>query len=130
MVTVQPFTIMRGVALHLRGNLEAATRRIAVFAVYVKTMIYNPIEYAAWTHAEFVHIHPFNDGNGRIARLLLNYQLMFNGYLPIIIPFEERNQYYQALQVYDHDHNLEPFAELIGKYVYEELKKTAKYIRR
>ena len=31
MVTVQPFTIMRGVALHLRGNLEAATRRIAVF---------------------------------------------------------------------------------------------------
>lgn len=96
----------------------------------VKTMIYNPIEYAAWTHAEFVHIHPFNDGNGRTARLLLNYQLMFNGYLPIIIPFEERNQYYQALQEYDHDHNLEPFAELIGKYVYEELKKTAKYIRR
>lgn len=39
MVTVQPFTIMRGVALHLRGNLEAATRRIAVFAVYVHAFV-------------------------------------------------------------------------------------------
>ena len=37
----------------------------------------NPIEYAAWTHAEFVRIHPFADGNGRTSRMLMNYQLMF-----------------------------------------------------
>ena len=36
----------------------------------------NPIELAAWTHAEFVRIHPFRDGNGRTSRLIMNYQLM------------------------------------------------------
>ena len=41
----------------------------------------NPIEYAAWTHAEFVRIHPFIDGNGRTSRLLMNYQLMYAGFL-------------------------------------------------
>lgn len=40
----------------------------------------NPIELAAWTHAEFVKIHPFVDGNGRTSRLIMNYQLMRNGF--------------------------------------------------
>lgn len=45
----------------------------------------NPIELAAWTHAEFVKIHPFVDGNGRTARLIMNYQLMSAGFLPVSI---------------------------------------------
>ena len=39
----------------------------------------NSIELAAWTHAEFVRIHPFIDGNGRTSRLLMNYQLLIHG---------------------------------------------------
>ena len=39
MVTVQPFTVLRSITLYLRGNLEAATRRIAVFAVYVHAFV-------------------------------------------------------------------------------------------
>ena len=34
------------------------------------------IALSAWTHAEFVKIHPFPDGNGRTARLIMNYQLI------------------------------------------------------
>ncbi|OLN33082.1 filamentation induced by cAMP protein Fic [Desulfosporosinus metallidurans] len=41
----------------------------------------NVIELAAWTHAEFVKIHPFVDGNGRTSRLIMNDQLMVNGFL-------------------------------------------------
>ena len=50
----------------------------------------NPIELSAWTHAEFVRIHPFTDGNGRTARLIMNYQLMKKGLLPINIKVEDR----------------------------------------
>lgn len=39
----------------------------------------NGIELAAWTHAEFVKIHPFVDGNGRTSRPIMNYQLMVHG---------------------------------------------------
>ena len=74
---------------------------------------YNPIELAAWTHAEFVRIHPFIDGNGRTARLIMNYQLMMNDFLPISIAKESRLDYYSALEEYTVNGNLECFLELI-----------------
>ncbi len=73
----------------------------------------NPIELAAWTHAEFVRIHPFIDGNGRISRLIMNYQLMINGFLPVSIAKENRLEYYNALEEYAVNGNLEQFSELI-----------------
>ncbi len=57
----------------------------------------HPIERAARVHGEFVKIHPFIDGNGRTARLLLNFELMKSGYPPIVIQNEERMKYYAAL---------------------------------
>ena len=71
------------------------------------------IELAAWVHAEFVRIHPFSDGNGRTARLLLNYILISDGYLPVSIRPEDSASYYDALDVYGVDRNIKPFAEFI-----------------
>ena len=73
----------------------------------------HPIEYAAWTHAEFVKIHPFIDGNGRTSRLLLNYQLAAAGYLPVSIPVEQRLAYFAALETYAIEDDLLPFAAFI-----------------
>jgi len=75
----------------------------------------HPIEYAAWTHAEFVKIHPFVDGNGRTSRLLMNYQLASAGYLPVSIPVERRLEYFEMLEAYACECNLSPFAALIGE---------------
>lgn len=61
----------------------------------------HPIERASIVHIDFVGIHPFIDGNGRTARLLLNFELMKNGYPPIVIEKEHRSEYYTAL---DHAH--------------------------
>ena len=58
---------------------------------------YHPIVVASLLHAEFVKIHPFIDGNGRTARLLMNFEAMKNGYPPIIIKTEQRHSYYDAL---------------------------------
>lgn len=57
----------------------------------------HPVVRATLLHGEFVKIHPFVDGNGRTSRLLLNFELMKNGYTPIIIKKENRAEYYEVL---------------------------------
>lgn len=47
---------------------------------------YHPVEFAAQLHKRFVFIHPFKNGNGRVARLLMNLALIQDGYLPAIVP--------------------------------------------
>lgn len=73
----------------------------------------HPIELAAYTHAEFVRIHPFVDGNGRTARLMMNYQLICNRYLPIVIKKENRLSYLKCLETYSVEGNLSPFIGFI-----------------
>lgn len=74
----------------------------------------NPIELAAWTHAEFVRIHPFVDGNGRTARMLMNYQLMFYDFLPVSIAKEDRLPYFEALEAYAVGGRLASLAEMVA----------------
>ena len=74
----------------------------------------NPIELAAWTHAEFVKIHPFVDGNGRTSRMLMNYQLMAKGFLPVSIAKENRLEYFDALEAYAVGGDLKPFADMVA----------------
>ena len=75
----------------------------------------NSIELAVWTHAEFVRIHPFIDGNGRTSRLLMNYQLLINGFLPISVAKENRLDYYNALEQYAVNDDLTPFADFVAE---------------
>lgn len=74
----------------------------------------NSIELSAWTHAEFVKIHPFPDGNGRTSRLIMNYQLMAQGFPPISIAKENRLDYFNTLESYAVEGNLAPFADMIA----------------
>lgn len=59
---------------------------------------YHPVEFAAILHKKFVFIHPFRDGNGRVARLLMNTALIQDGYLPVLIPPILRNDYILFLE--------------------------------
>ena len=52
-------------------------------------------------HIEFEHIHPFEDGNGRTGRLLINFELLKNNIPPIVIPKEERTKYFELLRSKD-----------------------------
>lgn len=74
----------------------------------------NAVELAAWTHAEFVKIHPFVDGNGRTSRMIMNYQLMANGFLPVSIAKENRLEYFEVLEAYAVNGELQPFIEMIA----------------
>ena len=80
----------------------------------------NIIEKVAKFHAEFEKIHPFNDGNGRTGRLLMNLELMKNGYPITIIKNENRNDYYNALE----KAQVEFDYELIIKFIKSSIENT------
>jgi len=84
--------------------------------------VFHPVVRAALLHGEFVKIHPFIDGNGRTSRLLLNFELMKNGYTPIIIKNEERAKYYDVLDLAHTTMNYEPFIKLVSELVIESEK--------
>ena len=86
---------------------------------------YHPLIKAALLHGEFVFIHPFIDGNGRCARLLMNFEAMKNGYLPIIIKADIKARYYDALDKAMTSHDYTDFIKLI---VEEEIKILDKYL--
>lgn len=81
----------------------------------------NLIELAAWTHAEFVKIHPFPDGNGRTSRLIMNYQLMANGFPAISIAKENQLAYFNALEAYAVGGDLTLFADMVAELVEQQL---------
>lgn len=80
----------------------------------------HPVELAALTHHRFVHIHPFFDGNGRTARLLMNVVLMRAGYPLSIILKQDRKKYYHVLEKADHE-EYEPYVLFIAQAVERSL---------
>lgn len=79
----------------------------------------HPIELAAMAHKRLVDIHPFVDGNGRTARLLMNLILINAGYGVVSIPPVWRNDYINALSASRRLNDMEPFSKLIAECVIE-----------
>jgi Fic family protein len=73
-------------------------------------------------HYRLVTIHPFIDGNGRTARLLLNSMLLENGYVPIIIRTIDRRRYLSALETYQTKENSEPYYKFMLSAMNRSLK--------
>lgn len=90
---------------------------------------YHPIIVAALLHAEFVKIHPFIDGNGRTARLLMNFEVMKNGYPPIIIKTEQRHSYYEALDKGAMTGDYTDFVKIVTKQAEEMMNLYLKLIK-
>ena len=89
----------------------------------------HPVEYAAMVHIIFVNIHPFADGNGRVARLLMNLALLQSGYNIVVIPPVVRADYISALQKTNSGNNTE-FINFISEMVLESQKEYLKIISR
>ena len=66
-------------------------------------------------HLEFEHIHPFEDGNGRVGRLIMNYQLLQNGYFQINIPTNKRSLYMAAFNDYNRTSKIDKMLDIISR---------------
>lgn len=78
------------------------------------------IDFSALAHYQLVDIHPFIDGNGRTARLLMNLILMSQGFPPTVILKNDRKKYYQTLDL-AHKGEIESFVDFIGRNVERSL---------
>ena len=86
------------------------------------------LERIARFHLEFEIVHPFNDGNGRIGRALINWQLIRLGFSPIIIRNKEKSGYYDSFSAYREKKNLKPMAKIIALGLLESLHKRVTYL--
>lgn len=73
-------------------------------------------------HFVFVYIHPYMDGNGRMARFLMNVMLAAGRYPWTVLPVDERSQYMQALEAASVEHSITPFANFLARHVEARLQ--------
>lgn len=96
------------------------------------TLQSNPHEHIikriAQLHLTFEHIHPFCDGNGRIGRVINNFLLMKEGYVPINIAFTNRADYYQAFRAFDKDDDTSFMEVIVGRALTNSYHKRLAYM--
>lgn len=108
---------------HVPLNTEAVRDIMPVFFELLSSEE-NPAVRAVLGHFIFVYIHPYMDGNGRIARFLMNTMLASGGYPWTVIPVEKRNIYMNSLEKASVDGNIKPFTLFVSNLVSESMKGT------
>lgn len=87
------------------------------------------LEKVSLFHLNLEHIHPFNDGNGRIGRVLINYQLLQQGFPPIIIRDKEKQTYYKSFGEFRDKRKSTTLDKVIASALMESLNKRITYMK-
>jgi Fic family protein len=117
------------VGSHIAPNPKEVIKRLEdMFVEYNSTPSENFIKRLAKLHLVFEYIHPFCDGNGRIGRVISNYLLIREGYVPINIKFIDREEYYQAFREFDWDKKTDIMEKIIGKALTNSYHKRLSYL--
>jgi len=95
---------------------------------YHSTSNENIIKRIALFHLTFEYIHPFVDGNGRIGRVINNYLLIREGFVPINIKFIDRKSYYDAFKEFDDKGKTSIMEEIVGKAITNSYHKRLTYL--
>ncbi|OGJ01435.1 cell filamentation protein Fic [Candidatus Nomurabacteria bacterium RIFCSPLOWO2_12_FULL_44_11] len=107
---------------------EVVKRLQGMLAEYNGSSHENIIKRIARLHLTFEYIHPFVDGNGRIGRVLNNYLLIREGFVPINIKFIDKKKYYQAFKEFDEKDRTNIMEEIVGKALTNSYHKRLAYL--
>lgn len=124
-----PGGLYRNVDISVKGSNHTPPSYIKVYDRMEKYFNYinegpndNVFEYISYCHLQLAKIHPFLDGNGRLARLVLNYELMSNGFAPVIITADERDKYHHALEQFKVEKEINPFKDYLKELELKSIK--------
>jgi len=99
-----------------------------MFSEYNATSHENIIKRIARLHLAFEYLHPFMDGNGRIGRVINNYLLIREGFVPINIKFIDRMKYYNAFKEFDEKGATKIMEEIVAKALTNSYHKRLAYL--
>ena len=102
-----------GSLFHYASPEEVQGMMQDLMAWYSSSSGLHPVQKAAVLHHRFIVIHPFGDGNGRTARLLVNYHLMRHGLMPLVVKSADKSNYLRCLKLADAG-DMMPFAEYLA----------------
>lgn len=124
-----PGGLYRNVDISVKGSNHTPPSYIKVYDRMEKYFNYiaegpkeDVLEYISYCHLQLAKIHPFLDGNGRLARLVLNYELMSNGFAPVIITADERDKYHHALEQFKVEKEINPFKDYLKELELKSIK--------
>jgi len=107
---------------------EIKERIEKMFSQYYATSHESIVKRLARLHLTFEYIHPFIDGNGRIGRVMNNYLLIREGFVPINIKFIDRKKYYEAFKEFDEKKRTSIMEELVAKALTSSYHKRLTYL--
>lgn len=95
---------------HVASEMD---RLVAIHAEHVAKAVPSDVQ-AAWLHHRFTQIHPFQDGNGRVARAIASFVLVKDGLFPLVVTRNDKTNYLDALEAADLG-SLKPLIEMIAR---------------
>ncbi|KKL79930.1 hypothetical protein LCGC14_2009870 [marine sediment metagenome] len=114
---------------HIAPNPDEVVDRLEKMLVeHNATSHENIIKRIARLHLTFEYIHPFVDGNGRIGRVINNFLLIREGFVPINIKFIDRKKYYDAFKEFDEKGKVTIMEEIVGKALTNSYHKRLAYL--
>lgn len=117
------------VGSHIAPNpKEVVVRLEKMLSEYNAMSHENIIKRIAKLHLTFEYTHPFCDGNGRIGRVINNYLLIREGFVPINIKFIDREKYYEAFKEFDKKNTTAIMEEIVGKALTNSFHKRLAYL--